>query len=50
MATQANLQAMAVAVYESMEINVLYLKILFVLSAVGMIIDSYSESKKKVIP
>jgi len=48
MATQANLQAMASLPYMSpMEINLLYLKILFVLSAVGMIIDSYSESKEK---
>ncbi len=48
MATQANLQAMASLPYMSpMEINVLYLKILFVLSAVGMIMDSYSESKEK---
>lgn len=48
MATQANLQAMASLPYMSpMEINVLYLKILFVLSAVGIIMDSYSESKEK---
>lgn len=48
MATQANLQAMASLPYMSpMEINVLYLKILFVLSAVGMIMDSYSESREK---
>lgn len=49
MATQANLQAMASLPYMSpMEINLLYLKILFVLSAVGMILDSYfTESKEK---
>ena len=48
MATQANLQAMASLPYMSpMEINVLYLKILFVLSAAGMIMDSYLESKEK---
>ncbi|PWB49950.1 MAG: hypothetical protein C3F06_12645 [Candidatus Methanoperedenaceae archaeon] len=49
MATQANLQAMASLPYMSpMEINLLYLKILFVLSVVGMIMDSYfSESEGK---
>lgn len=48
MATQANLQAMANLPFMSpMEINLLYLKILFALSAVGMIMDSYLESKEK---
>ena len=49
MATQANLQAMASLPYMSpLEINVLYLKILFVVSAVGMIMDSYfSEPEEK---
>jgi len=48
MATQANLQAMASLPYMSpMEINLLYLKILFAFSAVGMIMDSYLESKEK---
>ncbi|MCX9080761.1 MAG: hypothetical protein OIN83_01035 [Candidatus Methanoperedens sp.] len=48
MATQANLQAMASLPFMSpMEINLLYLKILFALSAVGMIMDSYLESKEK---
>ena len=49
MATQANLQALASLPHMSpMEINLLYLKILFILAVVGMIMDSYfSESKEK---
>ncbi len=49
MATQANLQALASLPHMSpMEINLLYLKILFILAVVGMIMDSYfSESREK---
>ncbi len=49
MATQANLQAMASLPHMSaMEINLLYLKVLFILAVAGMVMDSYfSESEGK---